>query len=64
MGLNTVSDRLCISLNSVGTAHTDPRPSVAKFMSDQDVKENQIPTFTKSASMQQSVLEIAIIYRL
>lgn len=32
MSRETVNDRLCIALNSAGTAHFDPRPSVADFL--------------------------------
>jgi hypothetical protein len=28
----TVNDRLCIALNSAGTANFDPRPAVAAFL--------------------------------
>jgi len=32
MSLETVNDRLAISLNGAGTAHFDPRPCVAEFL--------------------------------
>ena len=39
MSLNTVNDRLLISSNGVGTAHFDPRPCVAKFLTARDRRE-------------------------
>jgi len=39
MSLETVSDRLMISSNGVGTAHFDPRPFVAKFVTARDRRE-------------------------
>jgi hypothetical protein len=39
MSRNTVNDRLCIAMNSSGTAHFDPRPCVAKFITIKDRRQ-------------------------
>jgi len=39
MSLDTVNDRLAISLNGVGTAQFDPRPYVAEFLTDKERRE-------------------------
>jgi hypothetical protein len=61
MSLDTVNDRLAISLNGVGTAQFGPRPYVAKFLTDKERREGTLtristPTdFTRTSFFVQAV---------
>jgi len=54
MSLDTVTDHL-LALNGVGTAHFDPRPCVAKFLSDKErrtghlIRTSTSPDFTQKS---------------